>query len=110
MSGETVAQESPAVGVVPAPVPAAPWRVKALTVLPDYRLALTFMDGTSGIADCSAILTAGNPGIYAPLQGQDYFGQVKLGFGAPTWPNGADLDPAWLYDSLSDGKTWVVPF
>lgn len=110
MSGETVAQENPAAGVVPAPVPAAPWRVKALTVLPGYRLALSFMDGTSGIADCSAIRTADNPGIYAPLREQDYFGQVKLEFGAPTWPNGADLDPGWLYDALRDWETWSVPF
>jgi len=110
MSGETVAKENPATGVVPAPVPAAPWRVKALTVLPDYRLALTFMDGTSGIVDCSTIMTTGSPGIYSPLREQDYFEQVKLELGAPTWPNGADLDPAWLYDNLGDGKTWSVPF
>lgn len=110
MSGETVAQENPAAGVVPAPIPAAPWRVKALSVLPDYRLTLTFMDGTCGIADCSAILIAGNPGIYAPLRQLGYFGQAKLEFGAPTWPNGADLDPAWLYDNISGGKTLAVPF
>lgn len=110
MSGETVTQENPAAGIVPAPIPTAPWRIKALTVLSDYRLAVTFMDGTNGIVDCSAIRTAGSPGIYAPLREKDYFGQAKLELGAPTWPNGADLDPAWLYDNLGGGKTWSVPF
>ena len=110
MSGETDAKENPATGVVPAPTPAAPWRVKAITILSDYRLALTFMDGVNGIADCAAIRTTDNPGIYEPLREQDYFGQAKLELGVPTWPNGADLDPAWLYDNLRDGKTWSVPF
>lgn len=110
MSGETIAQENPAAGVVPAPSPAVPWRVKALTALSDYRLALTFMDGANGIADCSAIRNSDSPGIYAPLRDQSYFTLVKLELGAPTWPNGADLDPAWLYDNLSGGKAWSVPF
>lgn len=110
MPGETVAQANPPAGVAPAPIPAAPWRVKAFTVLPGHRLALTFMDGTNGIADCAAILTSRDPGIYAPLREPEYFEQVKLELGAPAWPNGADLDPAWLYDNLSNGKTWSVPF
>lgn len=110
MSGETVTQENPAAGVDPVPAPAAPWRVKAMSVLSDYRLALTFVDDKTGIVDCSAIRIASDLGIYAPLREQDYFGQVKLELGAPTWPNGADLDPAWLYDNLGDGKTWSVPF
>ncbi len=110
MSSEATAKKNPAAGIAPAPAPAAPWRVKAVTVLPGYRLALTFMDGTSGVADCSSILNAGNPGVYAPLKEAGYFSQVRLELGAPTWPNGADLDPAWLYDNLNNGKTWPVPF
>lgn len=93
----------------PASVPAAPWRIKVITVLPEYRLALTFMDGTTGVADCASILTARDPGVYAPKT-PEFFGQVRLELGALTWPNGANLDPAWLYDKLSDGKSWSVPF
>jgi hypothetical protein len=81
-----------------------------VSVLPPYRLAVTFMDGRSGIVDCATIQTASNPGIYAPLSDPAYFSQIRLDLGVPTWPNGADLDPAWLYDSLADGKTWSVPF
>jgi hypothetical protein len=38
MSGETIAKEDSTAGITPAPVPAAPWRIKAVTVLPEYRL------------------------------------------------------------------------
>lgn len=110
MSGETVAQENRAAGIAQAPVFVAPWRIKALSVLPGHRLALTFMDDASGVADCSTILTAAPPGIYAPLRKPEYFRQVRLELGAPAWPNGTDLDPAWLYDNLSDGKSWFAPF
>lgn len=106
MPGETVAKEDSA----PTPMAAAPWRIKAVTILPGYRLALTLMDGTTGVADCSSLLTARDPGIFAPLKAPEFFAQVRLELGAPTWPDGADLDPAWLYDNLRDGKTWSVPF
>ena len=49
MSIQTTPEADKATGVIPA----APWRIKALSVLPDYRLAVTFMDGINGIADFS---------------------------------------------------------
>lgn len=94
--------------IAPAPIPSAPWRTKALTVLPDYRLAVTFMDGRSGVVDCASVLNSPNPGIYAPLADPHFFGQVGIELGVPTWPNGADLDPAWLYDQLTVKKLWSV--
>lgn len=110
MPSEAIAKEDSATGVVPEPVSRAPWRIKAVSVLPSYRLAVTFMDGRSGIVDCSTIQSASNPGIYAPLIDPAYFSQVRLDLGVPTWPNGADLDPAWLYDSLATKESWSVPF
>jgi hypothetical protein len=56
MSIQTTPEADQTAGIIPA----APWRVKALSVLPDYRLAVTFMDGTNGIVDFSAVLTATN--------------------------------------------------
>ena len=108
MPSEAIAKEDPAAGVVP--VSSAPWRVKALSVLAPYRLALTFMDGRGGIIDCARILGADNPGVYAPLADPAFFSQVRIELGVPTWPNGADLDPAWLYDSVASGDVWSVPF
>ena len=106
MPSQTTTQKDRATGVIPA----APWRIKAVSVLPEFRLAVTFCDGRNGIIDCSSIQNSGNPGIYAPLAEPDFFSQVMLELGALTWPNGADLDPGWLHAELADTKSWSVPF
>ena len=105
MSSQTTAQAYRAPGVIPA----VPWRVKELAVLPGYRLAVTFQDGTSGIADLSAISKAQDCGIYEPLKDETVFAQARLDLGAVVWPNGADLDPAWMYERIREEKTWSVP-
>lgn len=91
-------------------IPTAPWQIQAVSLLPDLRLAVTFRDGSNGIVDCSAILNSPSPGIYAPLASPEFFAQVKLELGVLTWPNGADLDPAWLHAELASAKIWSVPF
>lgn len=106
MPSQTTAQENSAAGVIPA----APWRIQAVSVLPDFRLAITFCDGRNGIVDCVSILTSDNPGVYAPLAAADFFAQVSLELGVLTWPNGADLDPGWLHAELAGCKQWSVPF
>lgn len=106
MPSQTVAEADQATGVIPA----APWRVKALTILPDHRLAVTFQDGTSGIADLSALTTATECGIYEAIKEPTVFAQARIECGVVTWPNGADLDPAWMYEQLKLAKTWSVPF
>ena len=106
MPSQTTTQENSAIGIIPV----APWRIKAVSVLPEFRLAVTFCDGRNGIIDCSSIQNSRNPGIYAPLAEPDFFTQVTLELGALTWPNGADLDPGWLHAELADAKSWSVPF
>jgi hypothetical protein len=106
MPSQASTQENPAAGVVPA----APWRVNAVTVLPNHQLAVTFRDGRYGVLDCSAVQKPGDHGIYAPLADDDFFSRVEIELGVPTWPNGADLDPAWLYEELAQRKLWSVPF
>lgn len=91
-------------------IPAAPWRVKALTVMPGYRLAVTFQDGTSGIADLSSLATIQNCGVFAALKDPAIFSQARLELGVVTWPNGADIDPAWMHEQIKQQKTWSVPF
>lgn len=106
MSNQAATQENSAAGVIPA----APWRIQAVSVLPDYRLALTFRDGLTGIADFSAIETSKDLGVYSPLAETDFFAKVQIELGVLVWPNGADFDPTWLHENLSAGKTWCVPF
>jgi hypothetical protein len=106
MPSQTTTHENPATGVITA----TPWRIKAVSVLPGFRLALTFCDGSNGIIDCSSIQNSSNPGIYAPLTEPNFFAQVKLELGALTWPNGTDLDPSWLHTELAGTKSWSPPF
>ena len=105
MSIQETAEKDQAAGVTPA----APWRVKALSVLPGYRLTVTFQDGTSGIADLSAITRAEHSGIYYGLKDPALFAQARIELGVVVWPNGADFDPAWMYENISIHKTWSVP-
>ena len=82
MSVETTTQAHSAIGVTPA----APLRIKGLTVLPDYRLALTFNDGSQGIADLPTLRTAKHCGVFEALKDPDVFAQARLEFGVVTWP------------------------
>jgi hypothetical protein len=107
MPNEADTQENSAVGVVSA----APWRVTALSVLPGYRLAVTFRDGASGIVDLSRVRPDPSQGVFAALADPRFFEQARMELGAITWPNGADLDPLWMYEQIaeSEDKTWCVP-
>ena len=105
MPSETVAQENIAAGLMAV----AAWRVRAVTVLPDYRLSITCNDGTNGIVDMSALVKSANAGIYAALKDAQLFQKVNIELGALSWPNGADLDPLWTHEELGKNKTWSVP-
>lgn len=89
-------------------IPAALRRVRALSVLPDYRLAVRFMDGTKGTADFQAILNAMEPGTFGALKDKTSFDQARLELGVVTWPNGADIDPAWRYEQIRGTTSWSV--
>ena len=82
MAIQTSTKENTTAGVTPA----APWRIHAVSVLSDHRLAITFRDGLTGIADFSAIKNAKSSGIYAPLADPDFFSQVHI-------------DPSWLHEN-----------
>ena len=102
---ETINQERRATGVTAA----APWRVRAVSVQPGYRLSITCNDGTSGIVDMSALVNSANAGIFAALKDAQLFQQVSIELGALTWPNGADLDPLWMHEEIGKNKMWSVP-
>ena len=102
---ETIAQEHRPAGVTAA----APWRVRAVSALPDYRLAVTCNDGTSGVVDMSRLVASEQAGVYAVLKDEKIFNQVGIELGVLTWPNGADLDPEWVHEEIGKNKTWSVP-
>lgn len=102
MSVETSTETNRASGVILA----APWRIRALSVLPGYRLSLTFVDGVQGVADLSGFVRSESAGHFAALADLALFGRATLEFGAVTWPNGADLDPDWLHEEISKSGEW----
>ena len=101
MPSQTDAQENHSAGIAPAITPAAPWRVAAVTALPNFRLALAFNDGVQGTADLAALVARPDAGVFATLRDPALFEQVGLIYGAVTWPNGADLDPCWLHQEIT---------
>ena len=87
-----------------------PWRVKAVSVLSDARLRVTFVDGTSGEVEMGAFLR--NPNldgtIFEPLRDPLIFAQVQVVLGAIQWPNGADLAPDAMYDAIRERGVWAL--
>jgi len=73
-------------------------RVRALD---GQRLGLRFSDGSEGEYDCTPLFDK-NGSMVQPLKDPSYFARVFIEAGAPTWPNGFDLDPIALYMSLRD--------
>ena len=70
------------------------WKITAATALSGHRLALRFEDGLSGEV---VLEPAEFTGALARLGIADYFGQVRVLDGVPTWPEGEDLAPDSLY-------------
>jgi hypothetical protein len=82
-------------------------RVKAQ---PDHKLWLRFTDASEGVYDLSGMVAEGGE-MVEPLRSPEYFARVFVELGAPTWPNGFDLDPINLYVELRDAGAlkYVAP-
>jgi hypothetical protein len=72
-----------------------------LRPLEGHRLWLRFTDGSEGVRDLSDVVARGGP-MVEPLKAKAFFDRVFVEMGAPTWPNGFDLDPINLYMELRD--------
>ncbi|HEV8722626.1 MAG TPA: DUF2442 domain-containing protein [Candidatus Binatia bacterium] len=87
-----------------------PWRVSSVTALPDSRLRVTFVDGTTGEVDMRGFLS--NPNIdgtiFEPLRDPAAFSQAQVVLGVVQWPNGADLAPDAMYDAVRERAVWVL--
>ncbi|MEI9885372.1 MAG: DUF2442 domain-containing protein [Rhizomicrobium sp.] len=82
--------------------------VLKLKPLEGFKLWLEFSDGSEGVRDFADILAEGGP-MSEPLKAPDYFARVFIESGAPTWPNGFDLDPINLYMELRDTGALMQP-
>ena len=70
----------------------------------DYRLKLTFSDGSWGIHDFRRFVDAATP-MTAPLSDPGFFASHFIEVGALCWPNGFDLSAQSLQQWLiADGS------
>ncbi|HEX4410238.1 MAG TPA: DUF2442 domain-containing protein [Xanthobacteraceae bacterium] len=75
--------------------------VVSVKPLGDYRLRISFSDGSVGIRDfVSTIVRTGE--MVQPLKDPAFFARVFVELGALTWPNGFDLDPIALHDRMAE--------
>jgi hypothetical protein len=77
--------------------------VLQLKPLDGIKLWLRFSDGKEGVRDLSDIVSRGGA-MVEPLKQPEFFNRVFIEMGAPTWPNGFDLDPIQLYLELRETK------
>jgi len=96
--------------VEPAIKHTAPWRVTAVRALPDARLRVTFVDGTSGEVEMGSFLrgVALDGTVFEALRDPALFAQAQVVLGAIQWPNGADLAPDAMYDAIRERGVWVL--
>lgn len=73
--------------------------VTSAEYLSDYKIKLSFSDGSQGKVDLGKYLTGS---MFEPLKNPLLFSQVKFDkeLGTVVWPNGADLAPEFLKNVL----------
>ena len=71
--------------------------VRDVDYVSDYKLMLTFEDGSVKLADLEPYLDGS---IFEPLKDVSYFRTVRLDSELDTivWENGADISPDFLYE------------
>ena len=86
----------------------APWSVVSLEVLPNYRLKVSFCDGTSGMADISRLIDNPNAGVFSQLANRELFAQAYISHGAVTWPGELDIAPDTMHQAIQRHGEWVA--
>ena len=69
--------------------------VKDVKTIDDYKLILTFEDGSVRILDMKPLL---RKGVFKELKDEKLFKTVKVSFDSIEWANGIDVDPETLYE------------
>ena len=108
MPAEAAAPDDRAASVTPAIRPTAPWRVQAVTALPDNRLFVRFVDGLTGIVDLSALIASPEAGVFARLRARTLFDQVHVEMGGVVWPGELDLAPDAMHAAIKEHGEWRI--
>ena len=112
MRRESKSVDDPAAAVVRSTVPAivctAPDDVAEVKVLAEYRIAVRFHDGTSGVVDLSRLVCSPAAGVFAELRDPAVFARVEVTLGAVKWPGEIDLAPDAMYAALRGAGEWIL--
>jgi len=108
MHSESNANENSPVGLVNEIAPGSPWRVTRVEALPGFRLKVTFADGLTGTVDMSRMVQSPQAGVFAKLQDPSAFAQVRLEYGAVTWPGDLDLAPDAMHAAILKHGEWSL--
>jgi len=66
----------------------------------NFKIALTFSDGTEGVFDGNEFLKRKGPLLDA-LRNESYFKRAFIDAGALCWPNGLELSPDRLHQTCN---------
>jgi hypothetical protein len=75
--------------------------VTQIESLGGFRLRVRFDDRKEGVHDFTPMVSKINAGpMLKPLCDEAYFARVFIEFGALTWPNGFDICPDYLHQTM----------
>jgi Protein of unknown function (DUF2442) len=97
---EAATQENIAFGLEPC----APLLV-AVTAHDNMTLHVEFSDGLQGDVK---FLPTHFTGVFEPLKNSNFFAQVRVEYGAVTWPGELDLAPDAMYDAIKRNGIWIL--
>lgn len=104
MRKETNPQENSSSGLTPS----VPWRIRSITVLNDYCIAVQFMDGLTGLVDLSSLMLEEDPGVFKALRDVHVFKKAYINRGAITWPGSLDLAPDAMYEAIKKTGKYIL--
>ncbi len=81
------------------------WTVTYVEPLPKATLAVRFEDGTEGRVRFEPTHLGG---VFEPLRDPAVFAQVRIEFGAVTWPGNIDLAPDAMYEQIKRNGEWIL--
>jgi hypothetical protein len=87
----------------------ATWSIIRFNVLSNYKIEVSFADGTRGLADLAPRLSQGPLGDgFDPLCDEAVFAKAYLEHGALTWPGGIDLAPDAMCQRIRESGTSIL--
>jgi Protein of unknown function (DUF2442) len=85
-----------------------PWYITLVRVLPDFKLSVEFIDGTSGTVEMRELIFSEGAGVFRALRDENVFANVAAEDGDVIWANGLDLAPDAMYDEFRRNGVWIL--